>query len=68
MKLLAAVFAGIALLAALLGFGIHGIPIFSMLGKITAVIALAGLASTTAAYAMDDLIPSVDFDADDIHP
>ena len=66
MKLLAAVFAGIALLAALLGFGINAIPIFCVLGKVATAIALAGFAVTALAHATEDLTPLVEFKAGDI--
>ena len=66
MKLLAAVFAGIALLAALLGFGTNAIPILCMLGKVAAAIALAGFAVTALAHATEDLTPLVEFKAGNI--
>ena len=68
MKPLAAVFAAISLLAAILGFGMNVLPILAFLGKMAAAIALAGFAITTVAYVMEELIPLVDFEADDIHP
>lgn len=67
MKLLAAIFAAITLLAALLGFTTHEIPIFSLLGKLAAAIALLGFMITAAAYTMDEILPLVNFKADDIH-
>ena len=68
MKPLAAVFAAISLLAAILGFGMNVLPILALLGKMAAAIALAGFAITAVAYVMEELIPHVDFEADDIHP
>jgi len=68
MKLLAAVFASIALLAALLGFGLNVMPILALLGKVAASIALAGFTITAVAYMTEELIPLLNFEADDIHP
>ena len=68
MKLLATVFAAIALLAVLFGFTANGLPIFAVLGKTAAVIALAGFIVTAFAYVLDELIPRVGFDVEDIHP
>lgn len=68
MKILAAVFAGIALLAALLGFGMNVIPFLSLLGKTAAVVALAGFVMTATAHVLDEVVPLVEFDAGDIHP
>lgn len=68
MKILAAVFAGIALLAALMGFGMNVLPILSQLGKIATAIAMAGFAITAAAYVLDELTPIFAFENDDIHP
>lgn len=68
MKIFAAVFAGIALLATLPGFWLSVLPILAQLGKIAVAIAVAGFAISAVAYVMDDLIPGVAFDAADIHP
>lgn len=68
MKLLAAVFAGITLLAALLGFGMNVIPFLSLLGKAAAVVALAGFVMTAIAHVLDEVVPLVEFDVGDIHP
>ena len=68
MKILAAVFAGIALLAALVGFGMNVLPILSQLGKIATAIAMAGFAITAVAYVLDELTPTFAFENDDIHP
>ena len=68
MKILATVFAAIALLAILFGYTTNGPPVFAVLGKTAAVIALAGFIVTAFAYVMDELIPHIGFDADDIHP
>ena len=68
MKIFAAVFAGIALLATLPGFWLSVLPILAQLGKIAVAIAAAGFAISAVAYVMDDLIPGVAFDAADIHP
>ena len=67
MKLLAAIFAAITFLAALLGFTTHEIPIFSVLGKLAAAFALLGFLITAIAYSMDEILPLVDFKVDDIH-
>ncbi len=66
MKLLSAVFAAIAVLAALLGFGTNAMPILCTLGKVAAAIALAGFAVTALAHATEDLKPLAQFKADDI--
>lgn len=68
MKVLATVFASIALLAALVGFGMDVLPIVAQLGKIAAAIAMGGVAITAVAYVMEELIPAVTFEAADIHP
>ena len=68
MKIRVAVFAGITLIAALLGFTTHAIPIYSLLGKIAAGIAFFGLIITVVAYVTQDVLPHTDFSADDIHP
>jgi hypothetical protein len=68
MKILAAIFAAIALLSALLGFGMDVLPILALLGKTAAVIALVGCAITVLAYITGELTLLVNFDADDIHP
>jgi hypothetical protein len=67
MKLLAAVFAGITLLAALLGFGMNVLPILSLLGRLAATAALAGLVLTLVAHSMEELIPPVEFGNGDVH-
>lgn len=67
MKLLAAIFAAITTLAALLGFTTHEIPIFAALGKLAAALALLGFLITAIAYTMDEVLPLADFNADDIH-
>jgi hypothetical protein len=67
MKLLAAVFAGIALLAAVLGFMLNVLPILSLLGRLAASAAFAGLVLTLIAYSLEELIPPVEFGAGDIH-
>ena len=64
MKLLAAVFAVISLLALVLGFGMNTIPLFSMLGKIAALMGMAGFIVTTVAHMMEEAIPAVAFDAE----
>ena len=66
MKILAAVFAGITLFAALLGFTTHAIPIYSLLGKMAAGIAFFGLIITAVAYVTQDVLPQANFSADDI--
>ena len=68
MKVLAAVFASIAFLAALVGFGMNVLPIVAQLGKIAAAIAMGGVAITAVAYVLEELIPAVAFEAADIHP
>lgn len=68
MKVLATVFASISLLAALVGFGMDVLPIIAQLGKIAAAIAMGGVVITAVAYVMEELIPSVTFEAADIHP
>ena len=68
MKILAAVFAAIALLATLLGFGLSVLPILAMLGKIAAAIAFAGFTITAILYTTEELMPALSFEADDIHP
>lgn len=68
MKILAAVFAVITFLAALVGFTTHAIPIYSVLGKMAAGIALMGLIITVIAYLTDDVLPQANFSVDDIHP
>jgi uncharacterized membrane protein required for colicin V production len=67
MKLLAAVFAGITLLAALLGFGMNVLPILSLLGKWGAAIALSGFALTSIAHWLEELIPQLEFETGDVH-
>ena len=68
MKVLAAVFASIAFLAALVGFGMNVLPIVAQLGKIATAIAMGGVAITAVAYVMEEVIPAVAFEAADIHP
>ncbi len=66
--ILAAVFATIALLSIVLGFGMNVLPILSQLGKIAAILALCGFAITALAYALEEIAPVVAFDVNDIHP
>lgn len=68
MKIIAAIFACIALLSTLPGFGMKVLPIISQLGKIAVALAMAGFLITAVAYLLDELIPSVTFEADDINP
>ena len=68
MKIIAAIFAFIALLSTLPGFGMEVLPIISQLGKIAVALAMAGFLITAVAYLLDELIPSVTFEADDINP
>lgn len=67
MKPLAIVFAGITLLAMLLGFAMDVIPILSLCGKVAAVFALAGFAITAVASlyeTSDTQIPLFELEAD----
>lgn len=66
MKLLAALFAFIALLAAVLGFGMNAIPLFSMLGKVAALMGMAGFVITTVAHVMEETIPAAVFEAEEL--
>lgn len=66
MKPLAAVFATITVLAALLGFGMNVLPILGLLGRVAAAIALAGFTVTAIAYMMEELIAPVGDDADEL--
>ena len=68
MKIIAAIFADIALLSAVLGFGMEVLPILSQLGKIAAALGMAGFVITAVAYVLDELLPSITFKADDINP
>lgn len=68
MKIIAAIFAVVALLSAVLGFGMEVLPILSQLGKIAAALAMAGFVITAVAYVPDELLPSITFKADDINP
>ena len=68
MKIFAAVFAGIALLATLPGFWLNVLPVLAQLGKIAVVIAVAGFVISAIAYVVDEVLPRITFDADDIHP
>lgn len=68
MKTLAAVFASIVLFACLLGFGLDVLPILALLGKVAAAIALAGFAVTAVVYTTEELLPMLNFEADDIQP
>jgi len=66
--ILAGVFATIALLSIVLGFGMNVLPIFSQLGKIAAIFAIGGFAVTALAYALEEIAPAIAFDVNDIHP
>ena len=66
--ILAAVFATIALLSIVLGFGMTVLPILSQLGKIAAILAISGFAVTALVYALEEIAPVVAFDVNDIHP
>lgn len=66
MKLLAALFAFIALVAAVLGFGMNAIPLFSMLGKVAALMGMAGFVITTVAHVMEEAIPAAVFEAEEL--
>ena len=68
MKILAAIFASIALLAALLGFGGHAVPLVMQLAKFASAIAGAGFLVTALVYAVDEMLPTVAFEINDIHP
>lgn len=68
MKFLAAIFAVIALSAALLGFAMDVIPILAFLGKLAALIAMAGFTITAVACVTEKFDALYHFDADDIHP
>lgn len=66
MKPLAAVFATVTVLAALLGFGLNVLPILALLGRVAAAIALAGFTVTVVAYLMEEIIPPAGIEADDL--
>lgn len=68
MKILAAIFASIALFAALLSFGGHAVPLVNHLAKFATVLAFAGFLITALAYVMDELLPTVAFEINDIQP
>ena len=68
MKIIAAVFAVIALLTAIVGFMPNVLPILTHLSRIASVLALAGVAATALAYALDELVPVMAFDNNDINP
>lgn len=68
MKIFAAIFASIALFAALLGFVGHTVPLVIHLAKFATVLATAGFLMTTLAYVMDELLPAVAFNINDIQP
>jgi hypothetical protein len=66
MKLLAALFAFITLLAAVLGFGMNAIPLFSMLGKVATLAGMAGFVITTVAHLMEESIPAAAFEVQEL--
>ena len=68
MKLLAAIFAFIALSAAVLGFAMDVMPVLALLGKLAALIALAGFTIVAVACVSEKFDALYRFDADDIHP
>lgn len=68
MKIIAAVFAAIALLTAIVGFMPNLLPILTHLGRIAAILALAGFAATALAVALDELAPIMAFENNDINP
>ena len=68
MKIIAAIFAVIALFTAIVGFMPNILPILSHLGRIAAMLALAGFAATALAYALDELAPIMAFNNNDINP
>ena len=65
MKLLAATFGGIALLAGLLGFAMDVAPFLAACGKVIALMALGGLAFTAGANEAEATGPLFDFELDD---
>ncbi|MEO8384700.1 MAG: hypothetical protein ABI583_05630 [Betaproteobacteria bacterium] len=68
MKIIAAIFAVIAVLTATVGFLPDVLPILTTLGRIAAGLALAGFAATALVYTIDELAPSLAFDNNDINP
>lgn len=68
MKIIAAIFAIIALLTAIVGVMPNILPILSHLGRIAAMLALAGFAATALAYFLDELAPIIAFDNNSINP
>ena len=68
MKIFAAIFASIALFAALLGFGGHAVPLVTSLAKFASILAFAGFLFTALAYVIDELLPMVAFEINDIQP
>ncbi len=66
MKIFAAIFASIALFAALLGFAGHTVPLVIHLAKFATVLATAGFLMTALAYVMDELLPTVAFEVSNI--
>ncbi|MCY7389859.1 MAG: hypothetical protein LH481_17690 [Burkholderiales bacterium] len=68
MKIIAAIFATIALLSAMLGFGMDTLPILSQLGRIAMLLAAAGFTITAVAYTLDELEALMAFNVSDIHP
>ncbi len=68
MKIIAAIFAAIALLTAIVGCMPNVLPILTHLGRIAAVLALAGFAATALAYALEELVPVMAFENNDINP
>jgi hypothetical protein len=68
MKIIAAIFAAITILAAILGFVPNELPILTHLGRLAAMLALAGFAVTALAYALEELVPIMAFENNDINP
>lgn len=68
MKLLAALFAAILLLAMVLGYALNVIPILELFGKSAAAIAMVGLAITLMADSGDDNDALRDGDANKLAP
>jgi hypothetical protein len=67
MKSLAASFALIAFVAALLGFGMDVLALSSHLGKIAFVLAFSGFLLTVTAYLLDELLPTLNFYVNNRH-
>lgn len=61
MKPLAAIFAVIALSAAILAFGVDVLLLYAHVGKMAFVLALLGFFLTASAYLVDELLPDLDF-------